>query len=130
MIPLALFILVGLLALAIVAARLTGQSATSATLEGLSTQAFYAAESGGQYGMNRIFYGTADSSQAQAKCAGLTSEVLDFSAGSAVGLRACRASVTCEVDPTSPHFYVITSQGSCGAGEMSAQRTIQISAAM
>jgi MSHA biogenesis protein MshP len=130
LIPLALFILVGLLALALAVSRLTGQSGTSATLEPLSTQAFYAAESGGQYAMRHLFFDANDRAVVDAKCDGW-SETVDFSAGSAPGMQTCRAEVQCSLTSTADtSFYTITSTGRCGSGSLSAQRTIQISAFM
>ena len=130
LIPLALFILVGMLALALAASRLTGQSSTSATLELMSTHAFYAAESGGQYGMHVLFFNVPDQAAADGKCNTLAT-TLNFAGSSAAGLQSCQADVSCVVTSTSgTSFYTVTSAGSCGTGEMSAQRTIEISAFM
>lgn len=130
LIPLALFILVGMLALALAASRLTGQSSTSSTLELLSTQAFYSAESGGQYAMHRLFFNASNQAAVDANCGALTT-LLNFAGSSAVGLRSCQAQVSCTMTTTAGiSFYTITSAGSCGSGEMSAQRTIEISAYM
>lgn len=115
LIPLALFILVGMLALALAASRLTGQSSTSATLELLSTQAFFAAESGGQYALHQVSFNSV--------CAAAT---LNFTPP---GLQSCTATITCTQIPGTA-IYTITSMGSCGAGDMDAQREIEISANM
>ncbi len=130
LIPLALFILVGLLALALTASRLTGQSSASATLELMSTHAFYAAESGGQYGMHQLFFNAADQADADTRCAGLAT-TLDFSGTAASGLQSCQTDVSCNATITAgTSFYTVTSAASCGSGNLSAQRTIEISAFM
>lgn len=130
MIPLALFILVGMLALALAASRLTGQSSTSATLELMSTHAFYAAESGGQYGMHQLFFNVVDQADATSRCTGLAT-TLNFSGTAASGLQSCQTTVSCASHTTAgTSFYTVTSAASCGSGSLSAQRTIQISAFM
>lgn len=127
LIPLALFILVGLLALSMAMSRLTSQSGTSATLEMLSTQAFFAAESGGQYAMHQLFFDAADQATVNNNCDALASPP-NFTAP---GLQLCSVQVTCSrTTSAGTGFYTITSAANCGTGDLSAQRSIQISAFM
>ncbi len=129
LIPLALFILVGMLALSLTAARLTGQSSTSSTLEMLSTQAFFAAESGGQYAMYKLFSGVTSQAGTDSNCATLA-ETVNFP-NTALGLSACAVNISCTATASGgTGFYTLTSAASCGSGDLSAQRSIQISASM
>lgn len=132
LIPLGLFILIGMLALALTATRLTGQSNISSTLEMVSTRAFYAAESGGQYAMHRIFFNN-DQPSADGVCDGLQAspETVSFAASSAAALRACSVTISCERSSAGgTSFYTVNSVASCGSGDLQAQRTIEISAYM
>lgn len=134
LVPLALFILVGMLALALAASRLTGQSGISATLELLSTQAFYTAESGGQLAMHRLFFNATTPAQTDAQCTAMANaadpaNTINFSAP---GLQACFTELNCTITNSSPtiSFYTITSNANCGNGDLSAQRSIHISTFM
>ncbi|GGY67944.1 hypothetical protein GCM10011613_10200 [Cellvibrio zantedeschiae] len=141
--PLAIFIVVVMGLFALVISRNTIQSATSVTLEAVSTQAFYAAESGAQQGMQTLFFPDASSrQQADTRCAGLNT-TYNFSVA---GLNNCSAAVVCSCrfqDNTNcapvtaanytssaaqnktMSFYTITSTGTCGAGTLRATRTIE-----
>src|SRR5690606_3795973 len=127
LIPLAIFIVVvmGLLALAL--ARTTTQTGLATAQELLSLQAFYAAESGAQHGLNWLFSPDVDPSSigyrngVDSRCEGYV-ENLNFAG--VTGLASCSAAVTCECEddcpPTAPtNFYTITSEGRCGSGAIS-----------
>lgn len=88
----------------------------------VSTRAFYAAESGGQYALGKLFplkNGTPPACRSR-----LT---LTFTPP---GLTGCRAVVTCAgPTPLNGHnFYTLTSTGQCASGENKAVRQIQIGA--
>ncbi len=87
----------------------------------LSTRAFYAAESGGQYALGKLF---PLKGGAPACRPGLT---LNFTPP---GLTGCRAVLTC-TGPTllnGHDFYRLTSTGQCASGEDRAVRQVQIGA--
>jgi MSHA biogenesis protein MshP len=122
--PLALFILVGLGALAIAISRLSSGQFSSAVQEALSAQAFYAAESASQVAMNRILFDTADKVSADLKCAAVNGSTINFSA---VGLRECSAQLVCIAVANAGDtagIYRIESTATCGGGTLSAARRL------
>ena len=126
MIPLAAIIVVGLGVLALAISRISGQTGSSAIQEGISVQAFYAAESGAQLGMGRLFKDDA----VDDNCTSLAGVPVDFTV---TGLESCTATISCEQNTDAGNttsFYLITSAASCGAGNLVAERTIQVSAYM
>lgn len=147
LIPLALFIVVVMGLLALVVARTSSLSHRGFSQELLSTQAFYAAETGTQRAMQTLFFPDATSRQAvDNRCANLATT---YNFAGIDGLNLCQAQVNCtcvyqnniacaagnaanyqttSVNHTS--IYTITSQGSCSAGEIAAARQIQASAYM
>ena len=98
-------------------------------------QTFYAAESGAQYAMSRIFYvpsgGSAISrAAADVNCAGITGASLNFAGD---GLANCSTSLTCSISSDSTNltsFYRVVSAASCGIAEVTAQRSIEVAASM
>ena len=131
LLPVAMFVVVALGALALAVSRFSGQSSLSAAQEGISLQAFYAAESGGQYAMNRIFYVASGGTPitraaATTNCASINGNVQNFSGS---GLANCSATIACasNVDVgSSTTFFTVTSNGQCGSGATSAARSIQV----
>jgi MSHA biogenesis protein MshP len=143
LIPLALFILVVMSLFALVLSRNTIQTSTSATLEMISVQAFYAAESGGQRGMQVLFFPDPSSRQAvDTRCVALSNTYTYTVAG----LNNCSATVTCNClysdnSACAPaaasnystsaatgkliSFYKISSVATCGNGNLRAVRTIE-----
>jgi MSHA biogenesis protein MshP len=87
-----------------------------------SIRAFYAAESGAQIALNRVFVG------GQACIATLAA--IDFDAVSnKAGLESCRVSVSCnQVTVDTIDYYTFTSTATCGAGIEQATRAIQVRA--
>lgn len=148
--PLAIFIIVVMGLFALVISRNSIQTTTSATQEAISTQTFYAAESGAQRGMQTLFFPDASSrQQADARCVGLNTTYVF----TVPGLNNCSAVVACECkfqDDTScapitasnytstssspavlnrlTSFYKITSTATCGTGNLRAVRTIDAGA--
>ena len=143
LLPLAIFILVVMASFALVLSRNTIQSSGAAVQEITSVQAFYAAESGAQVGMQTLFFPDASSRQAaDSRCVALNSNT----SYTYPGLNGCTAAVTCSClyadntacspgtaanySGTAPasrltSFYTITSVGTCGSGNFRAVRTIE-----
>lgn len=122
--PLALFIVVGLGALAIAISRMGAGSFSSAVQETLSVQAFYAAESGAQYGMNQLLFDAADKTAVDARCASVNGATLNFAVA---GLRDCNVAITCAAQSNageSAGIYRLTSLATCGGGDLLAQRRV------
>jgi MSHA biogenesis protein MshP len=146
LLPLALFILVVMGALALTISRTSTQTQSASIQEFTNVQAFYAAESGAQRGMQALFLNNSPRQATDATCTNMLITP-DFTAIN--GLRICTARVTCrcvyqnnavcaaasganylEAAPVgvSKSFYTITSHGSCGEQNFRAVRTIEVSA--
>ncbi|MES2674841.1 MAG: MSHA biogenesis protein MshP [Pseudomonadota bacterium] len=135
---------------ALVLSRNTIQTSNSTTLEMISTQAFYAAESGGQRGMKRLFFPSANvRQQVDMRCNDLitTPIIMSFSSGTndVPGLNGCNVVVTCgcsyagnnvcapavaanysTTSAATSSFYKISSVATCGNGSLQAVRTIEV----
>ncbi|GAB1256942.1 hypothetical protein NBRC116494_14440 [Aurantivibrio plasticivorans] len=129
--PLAAFIVIVMALLAVTLGRLVSNTSVASAQELISTQTFYAAEAGAQYGMSRVFYDTASpTSRASgtAACASSNGQVINFNAA---GLGGCRTQVNCQsvVDASNTTtFFTISSQANCGSGNVTSQRTVSVSA--
>jgi MSHA biogenesis protein MshP len=145
LLPLAIFIVVVMGVFALVLSRNTIQAGTSSVQEAVSTQAFYAAESGAQRGMQVLFLDTTQALTRQAvdgRCVALNT-TYTFTVP---GLNNCSAVVTCtcqfrdasSCSPITPvnyttaatsnklsSFYRISSIATCGSGNLRAVRTIE-----
>jgi MSHA biogenesis protein MshP len=123
LIPLALFILVGMAALAAAVARISSQSNTQSYQELISTQAFFAADSGAQLAMNRVMFPSASRSAGDAACnAMLAASSTIFS---------CEVNLSCSIaadSASSISVYTVSSTATCGSGDLAAVRTVQGSA--
>lgn len=136
--PVAIFIVVIMGLFALMIWRTSVQTNRAAVQELLSTQAFYAAESGAQTGMNELFYPNASSKVAvDNQCANMGSLNLNFSG--IEGLNLCSATVTCECsdengaacEPSAGYsFYTLSSVGECGSGDLRAERSLRMSSYM
>lgn len=130
LIPLALFILVVMGVLALTISRTSMQTHASAIQEFTNIQAFYAAESGAQRGMQHLFFdANVNRPNVDGRCTGW-SQTYNFASE---GLMACNAQVNCTfvIDAANIRsFYTITSVGSCGADQYRAERTIQVGSFM
>ncbi|MFT5082919.1 MAG: MSHA biogenesis protein MshP [Lentisphaeria bacterium] len=129
LIPLAAFIVFGIGLLAVAINKIASQSSHASVLEGISLQAFYAAETGAQYGMNRLMFDVTDRLVSDANCAALAGGItLNYTAA---GLQACSATISCSMNTVAGFpfsFYAVRSEASCGSGEIAAQREIEVSA--
>ena len=131
--PLAIFLLVVMGLFAITIARTTGQTAVATTQEAISVASFYAAESAAQFAMNQLFYDTGaviSRATVDANCVVVNGGTLNFSPN---GLNGCSALMSCTRDVDAANttsYYRIQSQATCGAGAVSAQRIVEVSAYM
>jgi len=146
LLPLALFILIVMGILAVTISRTSLQTQTSSTQEVFNIQAFYAAESGAQRGMQKLFLANASRQITDNTCSSLA---INHSFPGVNGLRACTAVVICQCVyrngaacapsnnanylPTSDlgvimSSYTLTSTGSCGTDQYRAVRTILVGA--
>lgn len=122
--PLALFILVGLGALALTISRLSSGQFSSAVQETLSVQAFYAAESASQLAMNRILFSATSKADADLNCVTVNGSSLNYSAP---GLNNCSAQLACTAIANAGDtagVYRIESVASCGGGMLIGERRL------
>lgn len=122
--PVALFIIIGLGALAISISRMTGESYSAGVHTSVSVQALYAAESATQYAAHQLLFDAANHAEVEARCAATNGSTLEFNTR---GLSQCRATITCNVRLVSgaKPLYELRSQGSCGGGSLMAERIIR-----
>lgn len=147
LLPLALFILIVMGVLALTISRTITQTQTSSIQELMNVQAFYAAESGAQRGMQALFLSIPTRKLTDQACADMA---INNNFTGVNGLQMCTATVTCacryqdssacahgaatNYEPTSPvgvtkSFYTIKSVGTCGpADHYRAERTIEVGA--
>jgi len=149
--PLALFILVVMGVLALTISRTATQGNTSIIQEFTNVQAFYAAESGAQRGMQVLFLATTARQASDTACANMaTNTTANQNFASVNGLQICTATVTCtcvyqnniacdagvaanylrtSAAGLTKSFYTIRSVGTCGpADHYRAVRTIEVGA--
>lgn len=114
--PTTIFIIV-ILAMIILSMSDLNQASSRAFVQDFqSKRAFYAAESGAQIALNRIF-------MAGGSCG---ASPISFTAS---GLTDCSATLSCsQVVVSSVTYYTVTSTGSCGTGDDMARREIQVRA--
>lgn len=145
LLPLALFILVVMGALALTISRTSTQTQTSSVQELINIQSFYAAESGAQRGMQALFFNNVTRQATDAACANMNI-AHNFGVN---GLQLCGAQINCvcryrdnsvcnaavavNYGTAAPvavatSFYTVTSQGSCGRDLFRSIRTIQVRA--
>lgn len=125
--PVALFIVVGLGALAMAISRMGSANASNVTLAGVTAQALYAADSGGQVAAHRVLFGAQDRDQADANCSAIDQTELVLTA---VGLRGCRVALLCarrtHAGGSPNRLYAIESAATCGSGDVFSARTIAV----
>lgn len=134
--PVAIFIITVLALVTVALTQLEEGSGVGFSVDVNSMRAFYAAESGGQVGMNQLFPpGAASTSCAAgffvANDNRATSPSLNFSAMGVppAGLALCKVWVQCGfVTVGSDTFYTLTSTGRCGNGLDEATRVITLRA--
>ena len=121
--PVALFIVIGLGALALAISRMAGNNQSSAIHQAISVQALYAADSGAQYGMNRLLFDAVDKSEVDTRCGSVDGTTVNFNV---TGLSHCDAALNCIKTSTgaATQVYELTSRSRCGSGTLMAERTI------
>ena len=122
--PLALFILVGLGALALTISRLSSGQFSSAVQETLSVQAFYAAESASQLAMSRILFNVTTKADANLNCSNINGSSIAYTV---TGLRDCSVRLTCSVVANTGEtagVYQLQSVATCGGGNLLAERRL------
>lgn len=130
LVPTALFIVVGLGALAISIARMAGSANSMALREALSAQAFFAAESGVQLGLYNLYNGATTRALATTNCATLDAASRTFTS---VGLKACTVVFDCATTTDAGNtrsFYLITATASCGSSDLATSRVLNVKASM
>ncbi|UTA46577.1 MSHA biogenesis protein MshP [Simiduia sp. 21SJ11W-1] len=131
--PLAIFIVIAMGVLAIAVSRNIAQSSNSTLQAMVAIQAFYAADSGAQFGMNQLFYSQSAQltrTQVDANCNAINGQLVSYSAQ---GLNNCSASLSCSVSAGPANvtsYYTLSSDASCGDGVINSQRSVQVSAFM
>ena len=126
--PLAIFLVVALAALAAGMSHLAAQAGNSSFREALSVQAFYVADSAAQRGLHQLFFPAASRTSADATCTAMTNVTVNFSAAS---MRGCSALVNCSLATdavNSTSIYSINSEAQCGAGELAVERHLLLRA--
>ena len=115
--PATIFIIVILAMIILAMSDLNQASSRAFSQDYQSQRAFYAAESGAQIAMNRIFLGGGSCGASP----------ISFSSA---GLIDCSAVLSCAppVIVSSVTYYTVTSTGTCGTGDDTAQRRIQVRA--
>lgn len=128
--PVALFIVVGLGALALAISTISSSSFSSAVQEGVSIQTIFAADSGAQYAINRLLFDVDDKSVGDANCTSINGSTLNFSVS---GLNNCSVDISCSISTVSgnsPSFYNVQADAQCGAGDLVAQRSVAVKAVL
>ncbi|HEY6528993.1 MAG TPA: MSHA biogenesis protein MshP [Cellvibrionaceae bacterium] len=130
LVPTALFIVVGLGALAISIARMAGSANSMALREALSAQAFFAAESGVQLALYNLYNGATTRALANTNCSTLDVASRTFTS---VGLKACTVVFDCATTTDTGNtrsFYLITATASCGSSDLATSRVLNVKAIM
>lgn len=84
-----------------------------------SQRAFYAAESGAQVALNRVFVGGA----------ACNTSLSDISFGTDAGLENCTAVLSCSQESVAgTDYYTISSEAVCGSGMDRASRSVEVRA--
>ena len=120
--PATIFLIVVLSLIVVAMSDLTESSSLGFGQDLQSMRAFYAAESGAQIALNRVFVGGQT-------CAAIGG-TLDFNAvNDNAGLTDCSAALSCTQDTVlALEYYTFQSQATCGSGFEQAQRSIEVRA--
>lgn len=148
LLPLALFILIVMGGFALAISRASSQTQTASIQEFMNVQAFYAAESGAQRGMQALFLNNTARLSIDNACGNMA---INQSFTGVNGLNVCSAQVSCTCryrndtacspataanysstasDAVLKSFYTITSVGTCGPQQYRSVRTVQVGAFM
>lgn len=125
LIPLAAIIILVLSVLVLSLSKIVGNSGHAMTQEAISLQAFYAAQSGVNYGMNRLFFPDDSRLVVDTNCNAFP-HTLNFLVP---GLNNCSSQIYCDVSINTEDtvsYYVLRSMARCGAGLIEAERVIEM----
>lgn len=128
--PFTLIIILILGAFSLAIHQLVNRSQRLALQQGLSSQAYYAAESGAQYAMHQLYFNQTTRVQVDARCISVNGSNINFNA---TGLSQCTSSLTCSRTVNTgdtESYYTITSNGQCGAGVGLAERSVLVKGRM
>lgn len=128
MLVIALFIIVVMTLLVASMSKLLQSSSEAVSLEVLGTRAFFAAQSGMERAVALIY--PLDIQDVQVSIAACSTDMIDPNFDQASGLVSCDVAVNCtskesSVEPGVYHFW-LSSTGSCGEGDISTLRTIEM----
>jgi MSHA biogenesis protein MshP len=145
LLPVALFIIVVLGGMALIVSKKISQSASSYVTAGLSTQAFYGAESGAQAGLHELFFVDDDRQLVDGRCAAMAISQPLFGDG----LRHCSVTVSCTCNyengnscddnnsanylgltGVSNSFYTLNARAECGVEPTIAHHLIEVGASL
>jgi MSHA biogenesis protein MshP len=128
LIPVALFIVIGLGALAVAIARMGAGTQSAVIQEAISVQALLAADSGVQYALNQLLFDATSRTQVDARCIAIDPQSISFIA---VGLAGCIATLDCQqVSNTggTARIYQLQSSAVCGSGDLMTHRIVAVKA--
>jgi MSHA biogenesis protein MshP len=145
LLPVALFIIVVLGGIAMMISKKVDQSTSSYILNGVSTQTFYAAESGAQAAMHELFFLDSDRQLVDGRCVDMNiSQSLTVE-----GLKNCTVTVSCQchyenntacnpndsanylaLSGIKKSFYTIDSAAQCGVSPSISQHRVEVGASL
>jgi len=145
LLPVALFVIVVLGGMGLIVSKKISESASSYVTAGLSTQAFYAAESGAQAGLHELFFVDVDRQLVDGRCASMAiSQAL-----SGDGLRHCSVVVSCTcnyengnscdandnanylgLSGVTNSFYTLNARAECGVEPTISNHLIEVGASL
>jgi len=129
MLPVAIFLIIAIAALAIGLSRSSSVVPFVSLQEVFSQRAFYAAESGANYALSHLLlHPEVNRTAGDAACLELSAVTLSFSSN---GLEQCQAVIGCQIQngvANDASYYTISSQGSCGSAPLDASRSLSVSA--
>lgn len=128
LIPMALFIVVGLGVLALAISRMGSGTQSVSIRESISVQALFAAESGSQYAMNQLLFDASNRGEVDGRCTTVNGNSLSFTA---VGLTGCSATISCQRLVNTggqARVYQVQTTATCGGGDLTAERIVSVKA--
>lgn len=128
--PFALVIILIIGAFSIAIHQLVNRSQSVTLQQGLSSQAYYAAESGAQYAMHQLYFNQTTRLQVDNQCVNVNGSSINFSV---VGLSQCTSNILCSRTTNTgdtQSYYTIVSNGQCGSGVGLVERSITVKASM
>jgi MSHA biogenesis protein MshP len=127
MLVIALFIIVVISLLAASLSRILSSTADSVANEVYSSKAYYAAESGMEYGIYQVLRNAQECKLFPNRTYLSDADNLQFDISSEAGLENCTVTISCQtipVDATTNQFY-LTSTGICDGGKIIAQHQVE-----